>query len=61
MSDLVAGLAIAVVLEGMLWALFPDFARRMTQDLAGLPARQLSMFAWVMIAAGVILFALARG
>lgn len=61
MSDLVAGLGIAMALEGLLWALAPDTARRVVQDLSGLKNSQLQPAALVAVAAGVALVWLARG
>lgn len=61
MNDLLAGLAVALVLEGLLWGLAPGTARRMIRDMASLPERQISLVAWVIVATGVGLFWLARG
>ncbi len=51
MLDLVAGLGIALVLEGLLWALAPDTARRMLVDLANLEPERLRPLAWGAVAA----------
>ena len=61
MTDLIAGLGIALVLEGLLWALLPDTARRMIYDMANLPEQQLRMVAWAVVAAGCVLVWLAQG
>lgn len=61
MSDLIAGFGVALVLEGLLWALFPDAARRMAAQLAGVANSQLQVAALVAVAAGVGLVWLARG
>lgn len=61
MTDLVAGLGIALVLEGLLWALLPETARRMVFEMANLPERQLRLVAWAVVAAGCVLVALTRG
>ena len=61
MIDLVAGLGIALVLEGLLWALAPDAARRMVGQLAGVANNRLQALALVVVAAGVGLVWLARG
>ncbi len=61
MNDLIAGLGIALVLEGLLWALAPDAARRMIHELANLAEGQLRNFAWVIVAAGCVLVWLTRG
>lgn len=61
MSELLAGLAIALVLEGMLWALAPDAARRMLSELANVPNNRLQPIALVFVAIGVGLFWLVKG
>lgn len=61
MNDLLAGLGIAIVLEGLLWALAPDLARRLLRDMASLPERQLSLFAWTFVLSGLCLVYMARG
>jgi uncharacterized protein YjeT (DUF2065 family) len=61
MLDLVAGLGIALVLEGLLWALAPDTARRMVLELSGLDPERLRPVAWGAVAAGCFLVWLVRG
>lgn len=61
MSDIVAGLGIALVFEGLLWALAPDAARRMAAQMSSVPTGQLQLAALVAVAAGVGLVWLARG
>ncbi|HMN37071.1 MAG TPA: DUF2065 domain-containing protein [Hyphomicrobium sp.] len=61
MNDLLAGLGVAIVLEGLLWALLPDVGRRIVRDLASLPERQLASIAWAMVVLGMFLVWLARG
>lgn len=61
MRDLLAGLGIAIVLEGLVWALFPDLGRRLLQQMASLPERQLAIFSWMMVITGVCLVFMARG
>lgn len=61
MSDLIAGLGIAMALEGALWALAPGTARRVVSELSGLKNSQLQPAALVAVAAGVALVWLARG
>jgi uncharacterized protein YjeT (DUF2065 family) len=61
MNDLIAGLGIALVLEGALWALAPNAARRMIADLENVPAGRLQAVALAVAAAGVFLVWLARG
>ena len=61
MLDLVAGLGIALVLEGLLWALAPEFARRIVSDLARLQPERLVPVAWAAVALGCLLVWLVRG
>ncbi|HXE00768.1 MAG TPA: DUF2065 domain-containing protein [Hyphomicrobium sp.] len=61
MSDLVAGLGVALVLEGLLWALAPDLARRIVAQIAGLANSRIQMAAVVAVAFGVLLVWLVRG
>ncbi|MCB1485560.1 MAG: DUF2065 domain-containing protein [Hyphomicrobiaceae bacterium] len=61
MNDLLAGLGLAIVLEGLLWAISPDLGRRIVRDMASLPERQLAMVAWTMVVLGMGLVWLARG
>jgi uncharacterized protein YjeT (DUF2065 family) len=60
-NDLLAGLGIALVLEGLLWALAPDAARRMIMEIASAPAARLQIYALGAVAAGVVIVWLARG
>lgn len=61
MVDLAAGFGIALVLEGLLWALAPDTARRMVQDMASLDPRRLTSVAWGAVALGCMIVWLVRG
>jgi uncharacterized protein len=61
MSDLVAGLGVALVLEGLLWALAPDLARRIIAQIAGLANSRIQMAAVLAVAFGVLLVWLVRG
>lgn len=61
MTDIIAGFGIALVLEGLLWALLPDTARLMIFEMANLPERQLRSVAWTVVAAGCVLVWLTRG
>ncbi len=61
MSELLAGIGIALVFEGMLWALAPDAARRMLAELSTVPNSRLQPLALVIVALGVGLFWLAKG
>lgn len=61
MSDLVAGLGIALVIEGLLWAIAPNAAKRMVAEIAGVANSRLQFGALAAVAAGVFLVWLARG
>lgn len=61
MNDLVAGLGIALVLEGLLWALAPGMARRMISDMSNMAESQLRAVAWIVVASGCVLVWVTRG
>ena len=61
MNDLLTGLGIAMVLEGLLWAAATDSARKMILDLVQMPDRTLKPIGWAIVAAGAGLVWLVRG
>lgn len=61
MSDLLAGLGVALVIEGLLWALAPNAARRMVVELAALANARVQIGAVAAVALGVFFVWLARG
>lgn len=61
MIDLVAGIGIALVIEGLFWALAPDAGKRMVAQMSSLADGQLRAVAWVVVATGCFLVWLARG
>lgn len=61
MTDLIAGLGIALVLEGLLWALAPDMARRVITEISGRGNGGIQATALGAVALGVFLVWLARG
>jgi uncharacterized protein YjeT (DUF2065 family) len=61
MTDLLAGLGIALVLEGLLWALAPDAARRVVADIASRGNGPIQACALAAVGLGVFLVWLARG
>jgi hypothetical protein len=61
MGDLAVALGLVLVLEGLLWALAPDAARRMLATLAETPERQLATAGWLAVAAGAAVVWLVRG
>ena len=61
MNDLFAGLGLAIVLEGLLWAISPDLGRRIVSQMASLPDKQLATIAWAMVILGMVFIWIARG
>lgn len=60
MSDLVAALGLAIAIEGILYALFPDGMRRMMERTLALPPQVIRVTGLVAALAGVGLVWLAR-
>jgi uncharacterized protein YjeT (DUF2065 family) len=61
MSDLLAGLGVALVLEGLFWAVAPDLARRVVAEIASFANTRIQAGAVAAVAFGVLLVWLARG
>ncbi len=60
MSDLATGLALVLVLEGVLWALAPDSMKRAAMLALGLENQQLRTGGLAVAAVGVFLIWLMR-
>ena len=60
MSDLFAALALALVLEGLLYAAFPDQMKRMLAQMLTMQSGQLRMGALVVAGVGLLLLTLVR-
>lgn len=60
MSDLFAALALAVVLEGLLYAAFPEQMKRMIAQMLEIPAQQLRLGALVVAGIGLLMLAVVR-
>lgn len=60
MSDLFAALALAIVIEGLLYAAFPEQMKRMVMQLLEIPANQLRMMALVIAGIGLALLWIVR-
>ncbi|MGQ0457080.1 MAG: DUF2065 family protein [Hyphomicrobium sp.] len=54
-------MALALALEGALWALAPNVARKMLTEIANVPGGRLQGAALAVAAGGVFLVWLARG
>jgi uncharacterized protein YjeT (DUF2065 family) len=61
MSDLVVAVGLVLVIEGLLWSLFPGLGRRLLEATAGTPESSLRMAGAVAVALGVAVVWLVRG
>ncbi len=61
MSDLIVGIGLVLVIEGLLWAAFPGTARRILEVAAATPEQQLRLAGAVALAAGVAIVWVVRG
>ncbi len=61
MRDLLTALALVLVIEGMLWALFPEAMKRAAERALIMNSGQLRYAGLVAAAAGVVLVWLIRG
>lgn len=61
MSDLLVGLGIALVIEGLLWALAPGAAIRALQEVSAFPPGVLRTLAWAVVAVGLLIVWSIRG
>ena len=61
MSDLVVGLGLVLVIEGLLWALVPNLAARLLEAAASVPQSTLRIAGWCSVLAGLGLVWLIRG
>jgi uncharacterized protein len=61
MTDLAVAFGLVLVLEGLLWALAPDQAKRMLEIAAAMPDRNLRRLGAASVAAGALIVWLIRG
>jgi len=61
MSEVVAAIGLVLVLEGVLYALFPEFMKRMAQQVTQTPGDTLRVAGVVSAALGVAIVWLVRG
>ncbi len=61
MTDLATGVALVLVLEGLLWAVSPGAMKRAAEMALALADQQLRLAGLVAVAAGVVLVWLVRG
>lgn len=60
MTDLFAALALALVLEGLLYAAFPDQMKRMIAQMLEMPSQHLRLGALVVAGIGLVMLAIVR-
>lgn len=61
MDDLIVGLGLVLVIEGLLWALFPQMARSMLEAIDDVPENTMRFIAIGAIAIGVLIVWFVRG
>jgi uncharacterized protein len=61
LQDLIVAFGLALVLEGLLYAAFPDAAKRMLEVLAGMTESSLRFSALLTAVIGVAIVWLVRG
>jgi uncharacterized protein YjeT (DUF2065 family) len=61
MSDLAVGLGVVLVIEGLLWSLFPSLGRRLLEAASESSETSLRIAGAAAVAAGVALVWLVRG
>jgi uncharacterized protein YjeT (DUF2065 family) len=61
MSDLVVAIGLVLVIEGLLWSLFPGLGRKLLEATAGVSEASLRFAGALAVAIGVAVVWLARG
>ncbi|HEX7532519.1 MAG TPA: DUF2065 family protein [Methyloceanibacter sp.] len=61
MRDLAVALGLVLVIEGSLWALTPDLARKLLRAAETMPEGSLRVAGALAVAAGVLVIWLVRG
>lgn len=61
MNDLIVGLGLVLVIEGLVWALVPHLAMRMLEGAAAAPEATLRVAGWTAVCLGVGVVWLIRG
>lgn len=61
MDDLIVGVGLVLVIEGLLWSLSPYTALRVLAAAAATPTATLRRLGWLSVAAGVGIVWLVRG
>ena len=60
MTDLIVGIGLVFVIEGLLWAAFPDFARRLAATAMSTPDSVLRTAGAIAVAVGLLVVYLVR-
>jgi uncharacterized protein len=61
MSDLIVAFGLVLVIEGLLWSLWPGLGRKLLEVSAAAPESSLRLAGALAVAAGVALVWLVRG
>jgi uncharacterized protein YjeT (DUF2065 family) len=61
MNDLVVGIGLVLVIEGLLWALVPNLAMRMLEAAASVSQNALRIAGWCSVLLGLGLVWIIRG
>ncbi|MGE0627320.1 MAG: DUF2065 domain-containing protein [Hyphomicrobiaceae bacterium] len=61
MGDLIVGLGLVLVIEGLIWALAPSFGMRLLAAAVSTPYQMLRLAGALSVAAGVLLVWIVRG
>lgn len=61
MTDLVVGIGLVLVIEGLIWALVPDLGARLLQAMAAVPQSTVRYCGWSCVGVGMLLVWLVRG
>lgn len=61
MSDLIVAIGLVLVIEGLLWSLFPGLGQKLLETSAGAPESSLRTAGAIAVALGVAVVWLVRG
>ena len=60
-QDIVTAIGLVLVIEGLLWAVFPTYGRKLLDMVANMPEADLRQAGLVAVAFGVLVVWLVRG
>lgn len=61
MTELVVALGLVLVIEGLIYAAFPESMRNMVQEMSKLPDQTLRTFGLIAVCVGVLVVWLVKG